>query len=124
MSEKMAYLGQRQAILAQNVANANTPGYKAKDLEPFTFEAAVKHAAAGTMAVTDAKHIVPAEMAGVNAKSKKVRGYETLPTKNDVELEQQAMKVSQTAIEYQSMVAVYKKVSNWFRSAVGKGSGA
>lgn len=36
MKDKLAYLGQRQAVLAQNVANANTPGYKAKELAPFT----------------------------------------------------------------------------------------
>ena len=32
---RLAYLQHRQQVLAQNVANANTPGYRARDLEPF-----------------------------------------------------------------------------------------
>src|SRR3546814_14570951 len=30
---KMSWLGQRQAVLAQNIANSDTPGYRTKELE-------------------------------------------------------------------------------------------
>ena len=33
--QRLAWADQRQAVLAQNVANANTPGYKPHDLRPF-----------------------------------------------------------------------------------------
>ena len=122
MSGKMAYLSQRQAVLAQNVANADTPGYKAKDLSPYTFESAVKQAQTG-MAVTNPAHIIPASMAGVNAKTIKTASAETLPSGNNVELEQQALQVSRTAVDYQAMTAMYKKVTSWFRMALGR-SGA
>ena len=32
LSKRMSWLADRQAVLAQNVANADTPGYAARDL--------------------------------------------------------------------------------------------
>jgi flagellar basal-body rod protein FlgB len=119
MTNKMAYLGQRQAVLAENVANVSTPGYKAKDLEPFSFEKAMKEASPGIF-VTDARHIIPASMAGVNAATKKARTYETVPSGNSVEVEQQMMEVSKTAIDYQAVSGLYRKVMGMFRTAIGK----
>lgn len=121
MSDKMAYLSQKQAVLAQNIANADTPGYKARDLSPFEFKDVLKKASsADGMATTDPKHILPANMAGVNAKTKVMKSAETLPSGNSVELEQQAMQVSQTAIDYQWTAATYKKVTNWMRLALSR----
>jgi flagellar basal-body rod protein FlgB len=34
-AQKAEWLATRQAVLAQNIANANTPGYRAKDISPF-----------------------------------------------------------------------------------------
>jgi len=119
MTGKMSYLGQRQAVLSQNVANANTPGYKAKDLEPFSFDSALKKAGVG-MNVTDPRHIVPASMAGVNTDTIKARTFETVPSGNSVEIEQQMMEVSKTAIDYQAVIGVYHKMLSMFRTAIGK----
>ncbi len=118
MAEKMSYLGQRQAVLAQNVANANTPNYKSKDLAPFSFESALKDV--GGMRVTNEKHIVPASMDGVNAATKRAKTYETVPSGNSVEIEQQMMEVSKTAVDYQAMAAMYQKIMGLFRTAIGK----
>src|SRR5271170_1031232 len=87
LTQKMSYLNQRSSVLAENVANANTPGYKAKDLAPFTFNDAMNQLNVG-MAVDDPKHIVPPDMAGVNSKTVKAKSYETLPDGNSVDLEQ------------------------------------
>ena len=119
LTGKMAYLSQRQAVLAQNVANANTPGFIAKDLAPFTFTDALKQASSG-MKVTNPNHILPSSMAGVNADSKKAQSFETLPDGNSVDLEQQMMKVSQTATDYQSVMAIYKKFMGLFSVVIGK----
>jgi len=117
LTQKMAYLNQRSAVLAENVANANTPRYKAKDLEPFTFGAALSQFNVG-MKVDDPKHIVPPGMAGVNAKTVKTKSFETLPNGNSVDLEQQMMQVSDTSINYQTVTALYKQITGWFRIAV------
>lgn len=121
VKNKMAYLGQRQTLLAQNVANSDTPGFKPRDLQPFTFDAAIRQAdAARSMSITNVRHIVPASMAGTNSASKTMNSFETLPSGNAVDLEQQMMAVSQTAIDYQATAALYQKFIFMLRTAIGK----
>jgi len=120
LTQKMAYLNQKQSVHAENVANASTPGYKALEVQPFTFDAALKQASAGMM-ITDPRHITPASMSGVNAATVRVKSYDTSPDKNAVDTEQEVMKVSQTGIEYQLITSVYRKLAGLFRIAL-KGS--
>ncbi len=42
LRERMSWLNQRQDLLSQNVANADTPNYVARDLKPLNFEDALK----------------------------------------------------------------------------------
>jgi len=120
MKDKLSYLGQRQAVLAQNVANANTPGYKAKEITPFKSFAEEMKSASNSMAVTDNKHIVPASLSGSNAVSKKMRSFEVVPSGNSVDLEQQMMEVSSTTMEYQADTSILHKFMSLFRLAIGK----
>jgi len=119
MSEKMSYLGQKNTVLAQNVANSSTPGYKAREIVPFTFDTALKEASGGMRATSD-KHIIPASMAGANAGTKKMRSYETVPSGNSVDLEQQMTEVSQTNMDYQATTAIYHKFMTLLRTVIGK----
>ncbi len=119
MSEKMSYLGQKQTVLAQNVANSSTPGYKARQIAPFTFATALKEAGGG-LSATNPKHIVPASMAGANSGTNKMRSYETVPSGNSVDLEQQMMEVSSTNMDFQATSSIYHKFMSLLRSAAGK----
>lgn len=120
LTQKMKYDSQRSSVLAENVANVSTPGYKAHDLTPFTFGDAMKQASVG-MAVSDPRHIVPANMAGVNAASVKVKSVETLPNGNAVDVEREMAEVSKTSVDYQQQATVYKKIMSMFHTAI-KGS--
>ncbi len=120
MSQKMSYLGQKQAVLAQNVANANTPAYKAKELMPFASFADTLKSASSGMAVTNDRHITPASMAGVNAATKTMKSFEVLPTGNSVDLEQQMMEVSKTTVEFQADASIYQKFMGLLKLAIGK----
>ena len=58
MKGQMGWLSRRQEVLAQNVANADTPGYKPRDLAPLDFEqmlrgATTKQMTASPMAPMD-----------------------------------------------------------------------
>lgn len=120
LSDKMSYLGQKLTVHGQNVAHVNTPGYKAKELKEFTpFSKALETASAG-MAVTNNKHIVPASMAGANAGTRKARSFETVPSGNSVDVEQQMMEVSNTTMDYQATVSIYQKMLTMMKLAVGK----
>ena len=122
MKDKLSYLGQRQAVLAQNVANANTPGYKAKELSAFKTFSEEMQAASSSMQVTNEKHITPAGMAGANAMTKKMRSFEVLPTGNSVDLEQQMMEVTATNVEYQADTSILHKFMGMLKLAIGRTS--
>ena len=55
-SQRTGYLSARQTLIAQNVANANTPGFKALDLKPFS---ATLRETEMSMSITDAAHLTP-----------------------------------------------------------------
>lgn len=119
MTAKLSYLGQKQAVLAENVANADTPGYKAKEIVPFSFDDAMNQVQRG-MVVTDVQHIVPASMVGVNAATKTAKSFETLPSGNSVDLEQQMMQVSSTTMDYQASASIFQKFMSLLKQALGK----
>lgn len=120
LAQKMSYLSQKQALLAENVANVDTPGYKQLELKPFSFGEAMKQAS-GTMVTTDPRHIVPASMAGTNAQSVKSKDTDVLPSGNTVDVEQQMAEVSKTSVDYQTMTSIYHKMTSLFKIAI-KGS--
>lgn len=123
LTQKMSYLTRKQAVLAENVANVDTPKYKQLELKPFTFGDALKQASMG-MAVTDQRHIVPASMAGKNAQTIKSKDTDELPSGNTVDLEQQMMEVSKTSMDYQQSTALYRKWVGLLKIAIKGSSGA
>ncbi|MFA5040537.1 MAG: flagellar basal body rod protein FlgB [Bdellovibrionales bacterium] len=120
---KMSYLSQKQAVIAENVANVDTPGYKQLELKPFSFNTALKQAASGMM-TTDSRHIIPASMAGTNAQTIKSKDTDVLPSGNSVDIEQQMAEVSKTSIDYQTMTGIYRKMTGLFKIALKGSSGS
>ena len=123
MSRKMGWLAQRQEVVAQNIANANTPEYKGTDLKPFTFRDALSDNRRLTPAATSASHIKGTLPVGGMDKEQRVRNpYETAPDGNNVILEEQMLKLSQTGMDYQTMTNLYKKQVGLMKMALGRGS--
>ena len=120
LTQKMAYLNQKQAVLAENVANVDTPGYNQLELKPFTFGDALRQASIG-IAVTDPHHITPPSMAGANAQTLKSKDTEVTANGNSVDIEGQMMEVSKTSADYQAMTSVYHKMTGLIKIAI-KGS--
>lgn len=119
LTQRMSYLNQQQAVQAENVANASTPGYEARELAPFSFADAMNQA--GTMRVTDPRHIVPASMAGVNLHTVKEQTNVSTPNGNTVDAEQEMMNISRTSVNYQLVTSVYHKMVGLLKIAI-KGS--
>jgi flagellar basal-body rod protein FlgB len=118
--DKMRYLNQKQAVHAENIANSSTPGYKAREIAPFTFNDAMQQASVG-MKVTDPRHIIPASMSGSNGSTKVARVTEKSPDGNAVDTEQETTNSSKTNVEYQLITSIYKKMASFFKLAL-KGS--
>lgn len=124
LSERMNWLGQRQHVLAQNIANMNTPGYRALDLSESDFS---------RMVGRSSRYLTLASTGGANLGdigSKGGQAYklvpdptpaETTPSGNGVMLEDQLMKVADTQASYQTVISLYKKHLQLIKLALGSG---
>lgn len=116
---KMKYLGQNQAVISKNIANANTPGYKALELQQPQYKNGAG-AQSISLATTSPKHI--SQIGGSNGfKTKKQQdSYETAPNGNNVSIEEQMVKMSANNLEYQEVTNLLKKLSGMMNVARGE----
>jgi flagellar basal-body rod protein FlgB len=120
MGGKMGWLSARQTVLSQNVANADTPGFVAKDLKPFTFKTALQTAGSLAVARTDSQHLTGLKSNSLAGTVDSER-FETRPDGNAVSLEDQLGKVADTGTEYQMVVNLYRKQIGLIKTAIGRG---
>jgi flagellar basal-body rod protein FlgB len=121
LRDKMSWLNSRQSLLSQNVANADTPGYSARDLKPIDFEQTlrdVSRSGAGTLRMTDPRHIaIHPTNSGFE---EQVQGQEVNDGKsNTVQLEEEMIKVADTQSQYQAAANIYSKAVSMMRTAIG-----
>lgn len=120
MKTKMAYLSERQDVLAQNIANVDTPGYKPKDLKELDFHnMAMTEANRLKLRATDPSHQQPAKRVQDFRVEKMEETYGRTPVENEVSVEEQMMKVAETNLQYQTTTNLYKKMSDMFKVAIG-----
>lgn len=124
MQQKMHWLSVRQAVLSQNVANADTPGYVPSDLKPFTFSQHLELAEALPMTITNVSHVLPGSSSMSPISTKDAVAVETNPAGNKVSLEDQLTKVADTGMEYQMLTNLYRKQVSMMKTAIGRGGSA
>ncbi len=116
---RLSWADHRQAVLAQNIANANTPNYKPHDLRPFA------SALAGATAVAPMR-TQPNHLAGtVAAKAPNEvvdRTHMRSPDGNAVALDEQLVKVADTETTHSLVTTIYRKYLGMFSMALGRGS--
>ena len=108
--KRMAWAGQRQNVLAQNIANANTPGYAARDVMAFKDVLASQRQPAGGLALASGR--LPGGLDRTNA-AKSLDG-------NAVVLDEQMEKVAETDSAHQLAMSLYKKYTGMFKTAIGR----
>jgi flagellar basal-body rod protein FlgB len=116
ISSAMAkHAGQKQALAAQNVANADTPGYAARDIPDFK-TLYLSESAAGTQRATRAKHLNGlAGAVGMAAPIDVKKG--ATPNGNQVSLEQEMLKSVDAKRQHDRALAIYKHAMTVLRSA-------
>lgn len=125
LKSKLQYHSERQVLLAQNVANADTPGFRARDLKKPDFARMV--AAPGTgvpgkpMAPmrTQSGHIGSLSMS-VSFREQETGSFEITPEGNAVVLEDEMMKLAQNQIDHQIATTVYARGIAMMKRAVGR----
>ncbi|WP_417624070.1 flagellar basal body rod protein FlgB [Paremcibacter congregatus] len=124
LSQKMNWLTERQKVLAQNVANANTPGYVPKDLKKISFKAQVDQSSAAgglRMSTTNSRHMSGAGAGNayeINIQEASVKMAS--PDGNAVNVEDELIKMSDTQMEYATATNLYRKHVSMLRTAIGK----
>lgn len=118
LKSRMHWHQARQKVLAQNVANADTPGFKPHDVKPpVPARAGLQLAAPAT---TQAGHLTLD--GGVNGfDGRNPKRFETTPSGNGVNLEDEMIKVAQNQSDYQLAASLYTKSLMLLKMAVGKG---
>ena len=120
IARRMDFLNARQQVLAQNIANSDTPGYAAKDLQVKTFGQLVATGAPVLQVVkTDPAHLGSKQDAG-RVEMRQVATRDSTLSGNGVELQKELMKVSETSMDYQLTTNVYKKQVGLFRMILGR----
>jgi flagellar basal-body rod protein FlgB len=124
LRERMTWLNQRQDVLTQNVANADTPGFVARDLKPQDFSEELRQAqsparAASQLMTTDPRHISVPSTSSAPFEDYEVRDAEANPNGNSVSLEQEMIKVSDTEAQFQAATNLYGKTITMMKTAIG-----
>ena len=112
---RIRWLDRRQAVLAQNMAHADTPGYRPRDMVPFA--QAIARNTRG-LALTDARHILPARLADGARPDRRL--VERTPDGNAVAIDEQALRVADTDQAHSLAVSLHRRYLGLFRTALGR----
>ncbi|NQW11426.1 MAG: flagellar basal body rod protein FlgB [Alphaproteobacteria bacterium] len=120
--QKMGWLGARQSVLSQNIANANTPGYRSKEIEALDFSRELSRIRQINLAGTNGSHlsgtVVKPDHRVDESRLKDV--YEVNPDGNSVIMEEQVMKVAENQMQHQLTSSIYKKHMQMMRMALSE----
>ena len=127
IGREMRHLAERQRVIAQNLANSDTPGYKAREVERPDF-ADLLGAQGGGARVARPKVQLTGGMAALGARPPQ-GGHvlldpdtsETKPDGNNVTIEDQLLKMGQVQADFAAMTNLYRKQQALMRTALGKG---
>ncbi len=112
---RLAWIEQRQAVLARNIANASTPSFQSQDLAPFA-QTLARSSAEPTR--TDPRHLSGTQ--GGDPRAAHQNPSTRAPDGNTVVLDQQLMKVAETDNSQALTTAVYKRYMGMFSMALGR----
>ncbi len=115
---RMQWQQERQRILAENVANADTPGYRPNDLAEPKFNLPAPGPGPLQLVRTD-----PAHLAGSAAGSRfqsNSQAYQVRPAGNAVSLEDEMLKVAANQMDYQAAASLYSRGLGLLKTAIGK----
>lgn len=120
---KMQWHQERQRVLAENISNSDTPGFKPRDLVEPKFDR-VGNAAFGSsgglpMLRTSSGQNIAASGAGAFATDTK-GGYETRPAGNSVNLEDETLKVAANQMDFAAATSLYSRSLGLLKTAIGK----
>lgn len=121
---RMAWISERQKLLSENIANADTPDYRPRDLKPVDFGKMVEGKSGNVgMAITNARHLTGGKGAqNLDFKAVESETYEVSPSGNAVSIEEEMMKVGQAQMDFEVTTNLYRKHTALLKMALGRGN--
>jgi flagellar basal-body rod protein FlgB len=116
--QRLTWTDRRQEVLAQNIANLNTPNWQAKDVKPFA--EALAGVAGPALARTDAGHLAGTVDTGAQSLLT-TQASAREPDGNAVTMDEELTKVADTATAQEIATTLYKKYMSMFSLALGYG---
>ena len=113
-STQQNWLATRQAVVAQNIANANTPGYVAKEVAPFK---AVYDQTQLELVSTSPGHMALDPLSADDA-TKDTSPWEVVPSGNSVSMEREMLKANEVSREYSMNTAIVKAFAQMYTVSV------
>lgn len=127
IGREMRHLAERQRVIAQNIANSETPGFKARDVAAPDFADLLARQGAGQAPRVMRPHVtISAGMAALGARPLDASSIiadaqttETKPDGNNVTLEEQLLKMGQVQQDFAAMTNLYRKQLSLIKIALG-----
>ena len=117
---RMNWHQERQRLLAENVANADTPQYRPRDLAPLDFGRQVQQASGQLqLALTSPSHLSGPSATGAFATERPGK-YDVRPAGNAVNLEDEMMKVAANQMDHQAAISLYSRSMGLLKTAIGR----
>src|SRR3569832_2590179 len=121
---KMQRHQERQRVLAENVSNSDTPGFRPRDLVEPKFDPSGKPASGSAMGglhmtLTSGNHMV--QSGGVESfQFQSKMQFQTRPAGNAVNLEDEMLTASANQMDYAAAPSLYSKSLHLLKMAIGK----
>ena len=118
MAQAMAtHAGLRQTAVSQNIANADTPGYKARDVADFatTFDSA----AGATLKATRSAHLGGSGVFQASIAQTETSGVQS-PNGNNVSIEDEMVRAVDIKRQHDLALTIYKSSMNVLRTSLGR----
>jgi len=121
LETRMRYQTDRQQVLTQNITNADTPGFRAMEVQQPTFKQALSRLQPVQMAATNSMHLQGAPTsAASNSSVVNHTPSEVYPTGNTVNVEGETLKAAKNVMDYQLTTTIYADENNMMKMAAGK----
>ncbi len=116
LRSRLTQLSERQRLIAENIANASTPGYQPRDIDTTAFQRMLSAQSGATPLVrTNAMHMSVGGQ--VEAQVITAPDSETTIDGNSVVLEEQTVRAAETRMQFETGVALYQKGLQLLRMA-------
>jgi len=134
LKDRLSYLSQRQKLIAQNVANSDTPGFAPQDLKPFALSGQTTQQTLQmtpvNMSIAGSAQAAPIPLPSLATPStpwgpQAAPDSETRVDGNQVVLEEEMMKMNDARMNYEAAIGFYEKSMGMITTALrtpGKGS--